>query len=134
MPYLQAKHCTCKTITRQDNYKLAKTITRRVRQSRLGQDKKGQGKTITDCLPSFNQVRKTIKGKGRQLHKSVRQMQESARQSRIVLHTIHLTRQDKTMRLSCCLTHAFGKTIHKNCLAHHPSTEMNRQDNQKLSC
>ena len=133
MPYLQAKHCTCKTITRQDNYKLAKTITRRVRQSRLGQDKKGQGKTISDCLPSFNQVRKTIKREGKTIPLSERQTLQTARQWRIVLHTLSIrqdktnrlscwkcvSRQDKTNRLSCRLTHAFGKTIFKDCLAHH---------------
>ena len=30
-----------------------------------------------------------------------------------------VSRQDKTNRLSCRLTHAFGKTIFKDCLAHH---------------
>ena len=123
-----------------------KTNTKRVWQSRLGQDKSRQGKTITDCLPSFNQVRKTIRREGMTISLSERQTLQTARQLEIVLHTsLHSARQDnwivlQKVRLSArqdnrivLLPHkSFGKTIQLNCLAHHWNT---RQDKTTgLSC
>ena len=123
-----------------------KTITKRVWQSRLGQDKSRQGKTITDCLPSFKQVRKTIRREGMTISLTERQTLQKARQLRIVLHTFkHSARQDNRIVLQkvwpsarqdkwiVLLPHkSFGKTIQLNCLAHHWYT---RQDKTiELSC